>query len=234
MRAMDVVNPEGPPRFRLKWPDVSSDSAVGVITRLFRDTGRRYWLGYTIASIFLVIASASTAATAWVMKDLVDRVFIEHRGDWLIYLSTLILAISILRGVGSFGSTVALSRVGNSIVARTQKRLYDHLLTLGMDFYNRTHSSDLVTRMSYNANSARQVLNTVMTSLGRDLLSLIGLVTVMVVQNPAMSAIALVIGPVAFFGVQRLVKRVRSIAKAEISSLGQIISVMQETAQGIR
>src|SRR5262249_44360528 len=110
----------------------------------------------------------------------------------------------------------------------------DHFLALGMDFYNRTHPSDLVTRMSYNANAARQVLNTVMTGFGRDLLSLIGLVTVMLVQSPGPSAFALIIGPVAIIGVQRLVKQIRSIAKAELSSLSMIISVMQETAQGIR
>ena len=82
--------------------------------------------------------------------------------------------------------------------------------------------------------AARQVLNTVMTGFGRDLLSLIGLVTVMVVQSPMMSVLALLIGPAAIIGVQRLVKRVRSIAKAELTSLSLIISVMQETAQGIR
>ena len=147
-----------------------------MIARLFKDTGRRYWLGYTIASFFMLLVSGSTAATAWIMKDVVNQVFIEHHADWLVYLSMLILAISVIRGIGVFGSTVALSRVGNSIIARTQKRLYDHFLALGMDFYNRTHPSDLVTRMSYNAGAARQVLNTVITSFGRDLLSLIGLV----------------------------------------------------------
>ena len=49
-----------------------------------------------------------------------------------------------------------------------------------------------------------------------------------------MSVFALLIGPAAIVGVRRLVKRVRAIAKSELTSLGLIISVMQETAQGIR
>jgi len=54
------------------------------------------------------------------------------------------------------------------------------------------------------------------------------------VQSPLMSLFALLIGPAAVIGVQRLVKRVRAIAKTELTSLSLIISVMQETAQGIR
>src|SRR5262249_1293339 len=160
--------------------------------------------------------SGSSAATAWIMKDVVNEVFINHHAEWLSYLAVLMVIISVVRGVGLFGSNVAMSRIGNSIVARTQKRLYDQYLPLAMDFYNRTHPSHLVTRMSYNAHAARQVLNTVMTGFGRDFLSVIGLVAVMVMQSPGPSAVALIVGPIGIFGVQRLVKRVRSVAQAEL------------------
>ena len=233
---MDTNNPDHRRGrgFRLRLPDVSPESAIGLIGRLFKDTGRHYWLGYTIASFFMLMVAATAALSAWIMKDLVNRIFIEHRADWLAYVSVVIVVVSVLRGIGAYGSTVTLARVGNSIVARTQRRLYDHFLALGMDYYNRVHPSDMVTRMSYNSEAVRNVLNTVMTSLGRDLASVIGLVAVMVVQSPTLAVVALVVGPLAANGVRRLVKRVRAIAKAELSSLSLIVSVMQETAQGIR
>src|SRR5689334_2982545 len=116
---MDAVNPRS--GFRWKLPDVSPESAMGVIGRLFKDTGRRYWLGYSIASVFMLLVSGSSAATAWIMKDVVNEVFIDHHGEWLVYLAVMMVIISVVRGIGVFGSSVAMSRIGNSIVARTQK-----------------------------------------------------------------------------------------------------------------
>jgi ATP-binding cassette subfamily B protein len=218
--------------FRLKKPD--PESAVALIGRLLRDSGRKYALGYSIALLFMIMVAGSTAATAWIMQDVVNQVFIDHRADWLIYLAVIIVALSVMRGVGTYGSTVALSRVGNSIVARTQRQMFDQFLLFGVDYYNRTHSSDLITRISFNANAAREVVNTIVTSFGRDLLSVIGLLTVMIIQSPTMTLIALLIGPPAIIGVSRLVKLVREVAKSEIRSVSHVIAAMQETAQGIR
>ena len=50
-----------------------------------------------------------------------------------------------------------------------------------------------------------------MTSFVRDLFSLLGLVVVMVIQQPAMSLVAFVFGPIAIFLVNRLLKQARRI-----------------------
>jgi ATP-binding cassette subfamily B protein len=56
----------------------------------------------------------------------------------------------------------------------------------------------------------------------------------MVIQSPAMSLIALVIGPIAVWAVTGLVKRIRALARGEFRSMTKVIASMQETAQGIR
>ncbi len=220
--------------FRLRMPRIPPDGSIALIRRLLSETGRSYAGRYAIAFVFMGMVAASAALTAWIMKDVVNQIFVDRNENMLFVLSGAILLISFCRGIGSYGSTVTLSRIGNSIVATTQRRLFDHLLDLGVDFYSHTHSSELITRMSHNAAAARQVLNTIITSFGRDFLSVVGLVAVMIIQSPAMSLIALVIGPIAVWGVTGLVKRIRSLARSEFRSLSMIISSMQETAQGIR
>lgn len=220
--------------FRLKIPRIKPDGSIALIRRLLSETGREYIGRYFIAFLFMGMVAASTALTAWIMGDVVDQIFVDRKENMLFVLSGAILLISVCRGIGSYGSTVTLSRIGNSIVARTQRKLFDHLLNLGIDFYSKTHSSELIMRMSHNANAARAVLNTIITSFGRDLLSVIGLVTVMIIQSPFMSAFALLIGPVAVWGVTGLVKRIRGLARMEFRSLAKVISSVQETAQGIR
>jgi len=88
--------------------------------------------------------------------------------------------------------------------------------------------------MSHNASAVRSVLNTVVSSFGRDLLSVIGLVAVMVIQSPVLSLIVLVTGPLAVIAVTGLVRKIKALSRGEFRSHGQIIMSMQETAHGIR
>lgn len=205
-----------------------------IIARLFREGWRKYLPGYAVASFFMLFVAATTALTAWIIGDVVDDVFIDQDVNQLLLLAGGIFAISAIRGISLYGSAVALARTGNRIVADMQKRLYDHVLNLGVGYFDKTHSSLLITAISNRVSSAAGVLNTVLTSFVRDFLSVVGLVTVMVIKNPILSVIVLVIGPIALIGVSGLVKRIRKVARAEFGGMAQIIASMQETAAGVR
>jgi ATP-binding cassette subfamily B protein len=81
---------------------------------------------------------------------------------------------------------------------------------------------------------ARGVIDTVMTGFIRDLLTLIGLIAVMFYQQPLLSVICLIVGPLALFGVRLLLQRVRSVMALEMAGLAEIIKAVQETAAGSR
>ena len=218
----------------LKLPRIARDGSLNLIARLFHETGREFAGRYAWVIFLSVVIGATTAFNAWLIKDIINQVFFERQQQALWLLTAVIVANGFVRGFSLYASAVALGRIGNAIVARIQARLFDHMLNLGIDFYNRTPSSELVTRMSHNATAARQVLDTVVTAAGKDFLSLVGLVIVMFIQSPIMSVIILVVGPITILGVTGLVKRVRGVARAQFTSLTRVISDTQETASGIR
>jgi ATP-binding cassette, subfamily B, bacterial MsbA len=215
-------------------PRIAPDGSIALMRRLLSETGRQYAGRYAIAFMFMAMVSVSMALSAWIMGDVVDDIFMDQNQHMLFYLSGAVLVISFCRGVGSYGSAVLMARIGNSVVAGVQRQLFNHLLNLGVDFYSETESSEIITRMSHNAGAARGVLNTIVTTFGRDLLSVFGLVTVMVIQEPILSLAVLTIGPIAIFGVTGLVRRIRKLARGEFRSLSKVISSMQETTRGIR
>jgi ATP-binding cassette subfamily B protein len=220
--------------FRLKLPKIATDGSLALIRRLLSETGREFARRYARVIALSVVIAATTALNAWLIKDLINQVFFDKRADMLFILTGILVTNGFVRGFSLYASSVTLGHIGNAIVARTQRRLYDHMLNLGLDFYTRTPSSELVTRMSHNAAAAREVLDTLVTSVGRDLLTVIGLVAVMVAQSPLMSLIVLVVGPIAVIGIARLVRRVRGVARQQFTSLSLVIADMQETAYGIR
>ncbi len=218
----------------LKLPKIARDGSLNLINRLLRETGREFAGRYALAIVLSLVIAATTAFNAWLIKDIINKVFFDRDATMLWVLTAVIVTNGFVRGYSLYASSVTLGRIGNAVVARVQSRLFDHMLNLGVDFYNRTPASDLVTRMSHNATAARQVLDTVITSAGRDFLSLVGLMIVMFIQSPMMSVIILVVGPISIFGVNKLIKRVRGVARAQFFSLARVVSDMQETAVGIR
>jgi ATP-binding cassette subfamily B protein len=220
--------------FRISFPKIADESSLALMKRLLSETGREFLPRYAVVIGLGLIIAATTGLNAWIIKDLINRVFFDRQATMLFVLTGVVIANGFVRGFSLYSSALILGRIGNAIVARTQKRLFDHMLTMGMDFYDRTPSSDLITRLSHNANAARQVLDIIVNSTSRDALSLIALVIVMIVQSPLMSLIVIVVGPIAIYGVNRLVRRVRSVARQEFTSQTMVISDMQDTAQGIR
>jgi ATP-binding cassette subfamily B protein len=209
-------------------------SAFKVLVRLVRENGRAYAGRYVIVFALMGLMALITGLMAWILRDVVNQVFVDRNGTMLWVLPTVVIVASIIKGFAIYGSGVTMSRIGNSIVARMQGRIYSHILRLGMDYFSNTQSSELITRLSHNANAARDVLNTVVTSFGRDLLTLIVLLAVMIIQAPIVTLIVLVVGPVIMFAVSRLGLKMRAMARQGFAASGQLVNSMQESVQGIR
>ncbi|MCZ7470046.1 ABC transporter ATP-binding protein/permease [Agrobacterium sp. O3.4] len=168
------------------------------------------------------------------MRDIVNSVYLKQGFNVVLEIAVAVAVIFIVKGLATFVQSYYLSKAGNSIVAEQQRKIYDRLLKQGVSFFQNLPSSELLVRVTYNAQSARSVIDTIVTSFVRDLFSLLGLIIVMFAQNFLLSAISMIIGPLAIFSVRLVLRRVRKIMEAELASLGEIVNVVQETSIGVR
>ena len=189
---------------------------------------------YGISIAAMVVVAAMTSSVAWIMRYIVDAMTIPDNQGIVFMVALAVAAIFTVKGLATYVQVVSLTRAGNRIVATQQIRLYDKLLRQGVSFFNLTESSDLLMRVTQSAQAARMIIDLIVTSFVRDLLTLIGLLAVMFYQQPVLSAVALLVGPAAIFGVRVLLRKVRKIMEMEMASLAEIIKVIQETSTGIR
>ena len=216
------------------WLFADADGAPALIRRLVTENARAFAPLYALAFVCMGLVAATTGASAWVLKDIINEIFVARDGAMVITIAVFVLAVFLVKGAAAYGQLVILGRIGNAIVAGIQARLFNAITRQDVSFFESSGIGDLGTRLSHNANAARAALDLVVTAIGRDLLSVIALVGVMVVQDPLMSVIALVIAPPAIFIVSKLVRRVRRVAKSQFVSLSRILSISQETISGIR
>ncbi|MGF1561576.1 MAG: ABC transporter ATP-binding protein [Geminicoccaceae bacterium] len=190
--------------------------------------------GYIASFVLLFIVSATTAASAYMMESVINEIFVDRQRDMIWAVSGIVAAIFILKGAAAYGNAIILARIGNNIVANIQKRMFRHVMRQGNDFYVKHALGELTARFTNNAAAARDALNLIVLSFARDTLSLVGLIVVMIIQDPVMSFITLVIAPIAIYGTMILMKRVKAIAKAEFAGISRIITIVKESYLGIR
>ena len=189
---------------------------------------------YAIAVLAMIAVAVTTAGSAYMMEFIVDAMTSPELRGYAHIIASGVVILFLIKAVASYIQAVFLARAGNRIVATQQDRVYRKLLRHGVSFFTENDSSNLLMRSTSGAQAARQLIDVLVTGFVRDALTLVGLVVVMVYQQPVLSLMFFVVGPVALLGVRYLLKSVRSIMLSEFKSLAEIIRVLQETSAGIK
>jgi subfamily B ATP-binding cassette protein MsbA len=208
--------------------------APALIRRLLAEQAAGQWRSYALAFGMMVVAAASTALGAYLIGDVINQAYVHKNLPGIVALALMTAVLFTVKGLATYGQALTLARIGNRIVAENQMRMFDRLLQQNIGFFSERHSSEFIARLTTGASAATQVLNLLITAIGRDLLSLIGLATVMAVQDPVMSLFSIIVMPPAMLVLRKLIHRIKTIAHQQFTGTSRIIETLQESVQGMR
>jgi ATP-binding cassette subfamily B protein len=155
-----------------------------------------------------------------------------HPGLFQIFcVSVGIVLIFLVKGLSEYGSSVILTKIGNNIIARQQRRIGDHILKQSLSFFVDFPSSELITRVSQAAGAARNVMNLLMTRV-QDFLTAIALMIAMFKLDWRLSCVALLILAPVSLAIGAIIRRVRNISRSQYKGIAQVISSVQESIIG--
>jgi subfamily B ATP-binding cassette protein MsbA len=208
--------------------------AAVLIRRLVMEQAAAYWRRYLLAFALMAVSAATTAGSAYLLGQVINQAYVDKNVRGIAILSGVTVLIFMLKGAATYGHSVILSKISNAILANNQRRLFAKLMSESIGFFSERHSSEFLARLTAGANSVTQVLNLLINAVGRDLLSLIALVVVMVTQDPYMAFFGLLVAPPAMLVLRKLVKRIKGLAHNQFTGTAEIMETMQESLQGIR
>jgi ATP-binding cassette subfamily B protein len=210
------------------------NGTASLVRRLLLEQAAGQWRRYALAFGLMGIAAASTALGAYLIGDVINQAYVHKNLPGIIVLALVTAVIFMIKAMATYGQALTLARIGNRIVADNQRRMFAKLLQHNIGFFADRHSSEFMARLTTGAAAASQVLNLLITSIGRDLLSLIGLATVMAVQDPVMSLLSVIVVPPAMLILRKMIRRIKTIAFHQFTGSTQILETLQETLQGMR
>jgi ATP-binding cassette subfamily B protein len=215
-------------------PETDKYSTRALLRRLLIEEALGHWPRYAVAIVLSVVVAGATALPAYLIGTLVNAAGDEKNYSKIVSIGVLTMLIFVVRGLATYGSSVVLSWVGSRIIAENQRRMFDKLLHENIGYFADRHSSEFVSRLATGAQAVSQVINILVMTLVRDLLSLIFLVCIMVKADPIMSFAAMMIAPPALFFLRKMIRRVRTIARMQFTGSTRIAETVLEALQGMR
>jgi ATP-binding cassette subfamily B protein len=205
---------------------------TSIILRVLNEYGPAYWKRYALALFFMAVVAGSTSLTAYLVAQAVDQTYIHRNFEAIIVFCITIIVLFSIKGIAVYTQALISARIGFDINADVQKKIFDKLLRAELGFFNDRHSAEFVGRLTHAANAPGSVLTVLITAVGRDALTLIGLVTVMIIRDPLMAVIAFITMPLAILFVRTIVSQVRKYANDQFIANVEISDTMQELVRG--
>jgi ATP-binding cassette, subfamily B, bacterial MsbA len=207
---------------------------AALVWRLAREFMRPHAPRIAVAFLLMGIAAGSTAARAWLMQPVLDRIFVGRDGSLLLLIAGGALAIAIVKGLADYGEAVLMARVGQRVIADVQIALFGRLMRADLAYFHAHPSGTLISRFTSDAVLLRSAAANVLGGIGKDALTVVFLVGVMFYQDWLLALVSFFVFPLAIrpiIGIGRRMRRVSANTQAEI---GQLTTMLSQTFQGAR
>jgi subfamily B ATP-binding cassette protein MsbA len=207
---------------------------LALVRRLVRDHVRPHARSVVVAVGCMAVVAAATAGNAWLMKPVIDDVFIRAEQDMLYLIAIAVFMLAVIKGTAGYIEDVRMEYVGQRVVADLQNRMYARLIRADLAFFHDHPTGALISRFTNDASLVRHSSVKTLTGMVKDSLTLVFLVALMFVQDWLLALIAFVFFPAAVLPVARIGRRMRKVSANTQAQMGELTTILDETFQGAR
>jgi subfamily B ATP-binding cassette protein MsbA len=187
-----------------------------------------YKLQFAIAVFASLIVAAASSATAYLVKPVLDDIFIKKDVEMLKILPIFVILAYSLKGAGIFVQTYYMNFIGQDIVRRVRDRFLEHLLILEIDFFNRFRSGELISRSTNDIERIRSAVSGHVADIIRETLTVFGLIFVVIYQSPSLAFYGLVIIPLSIYPILYFARKVKKLSHKIQEKNSDITSKLSE------
>ena len=192
-----------------------------------------YKLRFFFTFLAALAVAAGTVGTADVLRILIDDAIIA-KNEAMLYIAALIMVVLyVVKGIGRYAQAYLVNYIGQDIVRRLRDRLLDHMLHLDMNFFNKSRSGELISRISSDITRIQGVVATLIPELLRDGITVIGFIAYAIYINAELAFYALIVMPAALYPLSLLAKKMKSISHSSQESNADVTTRLAEVFNNV-
>ena len=182
----------------------------------------------------MIIHAITDTSFAAIIKPLLDGSFIDKDPSFIQIMPILIILIFVFRGIGSFMSTYGMAYVGRSIIRDIRRDMFDKILLRSSSLYDESVTGKLVSKITFDAEQVAEAATKAVTTVIKDGLTIIGLLSLMFYYSFELSVGLLLIAPLVGFFLKIMSVKFRSLSRDIQRSMGTITNIVEESIIGHR
>ncbi|SNT16855.1 ABC transporter ATP-binding protein [Tropicimonas sediminicola] len=200
---------------------------------LWRDYMRKHLVVVVIAGILMSIEGGMLGVLSYMMKPMFDEIFVGGNADAMVWVGATIMMIFIVRAIANVAQRVLITRASSKIVFELQTRLLQHVMKLDTLFHQANPPGALMERIRGDTGSIKNVANVIITGVGRDVMSLVSLMVVVLYIDWRWTLIALIGAPLLVLPSLLVQRFVRQMALRNRINAGKMVTRLDEIFHGI-
>ena len=190
---------------------------------------KNYKKQFFFAIIGMLMVAIGTSGSAYVIKPVLDEIFINKDKEMLKLLPFAVVFLYALKGFGRYIQTYYISYIGTDIIRIIRNKFLTHILKQDLKFFHQKHGGELMSRITNDVGSIQKAVSSDIAIIIMEILTIIALVCVVIYQSPKLAFYGLVVIPVIVYPLSKLAKKMKKLShKAQ-----EIISFLTATLSEI-
>ena len=192
------------------------------------------WLRLLSAMLCMMVVAGLTAATAYLVKPVMDDIFVDKDKTMLMLLPLVIILLYLFRGTAFFGQAYLMSYVGHNLVKQLRDKLFGHIQVLSLSFFHKHDTGLLMARIMNDVNIVMSMVSQAVTGILRDFFTIIGLLCVIFYRDWKLALIAITVLPLAVIPIVKFGRRMRKFSTRTQEAMADVSSLLHETFTGTK
>lgn len=196
-----------------------------------------YIKGHKITFVFAVIAGViaalCTAGISYLVKPVLEQVFIDKNQQMLMILPLVLIVVYLGKAIGAFVQTYLMGYIGEDIVRQIRNQMLKKMLELDLVFFNKNRNGELLARITNDIGLVRNAVSTIITDFIREGITAIALIGVVIYQSPSLAFWGLIVVPIVIFPLSIIVRKLKKISRKAQEKNADITSRLSEVFNNI-
>src|SRR6266576_2367794 len=203
-------------------------------------SGRLYLLLRPYALLFVAnlvatfVASVMDGATFVLLIPFLRTLFGHEAGGSAVERLLAVVAAMVIKNVLAYLASVSSVAIQENVVRDLRVRLFGHLQTLPLDFFQRTRGGQLLSRVINDTDAVTTVVTAALASLVQNVSLIVVYVAILVGLSWQLTLVALVCAPLLVLIVRPMVGRVRWRSREQADQRGELTSLVSELVGSIK
>ena len=181
-----------------------------------------------------LVSGALAGAVAWLVKPVMDGIFVRRDVAMLTLIPLAILAVSIVKGVAAYGEGSFIAAAAERAVARLRREVYAHIQGMPVSFFIGRHSGELQARVITDVNRVARLFSYLVVDAVRRSGTIVAMLAVMFARNWLLAVIAVVLFPALAAAVWALGRQLYRINRRTQERIADLFLLVQESFTGAK